>query len=254
MFLDRFSHIFIAFQRLGTIVHYLRGFVRRPGIIFHVFSNVFDVRGQYFVYFQRFSMSWVSFSFFQCFSMSGESFSLIFKVLQRLGLVFHVFVNVWANLSMFLDNLIFRRPGIIFRRLECLRPAFQVQGQFFQAPGSFFQVPGKFFQVQGPCATSQGHFGPRGNLKMSPWRPDVPKMNKTAFFVVKRRIKKGLILDLAGPWKWTPGGQMCPKLFLLSVEFKMATFWTLWEPGNEPPPGLTTQGFSIENRISKPWL
>ena len=47
---------------------------------------------------------------------------------------------------------------------------------------------------------------------------------------------------------------MCPKLFLLSVEFKMATFWTLWEPGNEPPPGLTTQGFSIENRISKPWL
>ena len=182
---DYFSRIFECFRRSGTI--------------FRLFST--------------FSMSWVSFSFFQCFSMSGESFSFIFKVLQRLGLVFHVFVNVWANLSMFLDNLIFRRPGIFFRRLECLRPAFQVQGQFFQAPGSFFQVPGKFFQVQGPCATSQGHFGPRGNLKMSPWRPDVPKMNKTGFFVVKRRIKKGLILDLAGPWKWTPGCQMCPKLF-----------------------------------------
>ena len=40
-------------------------------------------------------------------------------------------------------------------------------------------------------------------------------------------------------------------LLLLSVELKTAKCWTLREPEIEPPDGLTMQGFSIGNRISK---
>ena len=126
MFLDRFSHIFIAFQRLGTIVHYLRGFVRRPGIIFHVFSNVFDVRGQYFVYFQRFSMSWVSFSFFS------------------------IFFNVWGEFFTYFQG--FATSGFSFSRIcECL-------GKFVDVPGQFdFSTSRDNFSTSGmPTASFPG--------------------------------------------------------------------------------------------------